>query len=214
MNERVDVVLGFDPGGKGNFGWSICKIAGGQLGIIKTGVASHAKEVMERVSAALPGNARVLAAGIDAPMFWSGTGNRKVDRVIRDALRKRGCPTKSVLEVNALWGAVLVQGVLLASYLHQEFNAVSITEAHPKVLLCLLDGAESARLTQLANGLPEDERDAVWAAFAAWSMHRRAPGWRNLYWDEPNPILPLKTPVSYWMPIPGGECGRSGDNRR
>ena len=205
MSERIDVVLGFDPGGRGKFGWSICTVGGGKLCILRTGVASHAKEVMERVSAALPGNARVLAAGIDAPMFWSGTGNRKVDRIIRDALRKRGCPTKSVLEVNALWGAVLVQGVLLRSYLRQEFNDVPITEAHPKVLPCLLDGAESAGLTQLANGLPEDERDAVRAAFAAWSMHRRLPGWRNLYWDEPNPILPLRTPVSYWMPIPREE---------
>ncbi len=203
MSERIDVVLGFDPGGAGNFGWSICKIAGGQLGIIETGVASDALEAIKKVSAALPSNVRVLAAGIDAPMFWSRAGNRTVDGIIREELSGRGCPTKSVLEVNSLWGAVLVQGILLASYLHQEFNAVPITEAHPKVLLCLLDDSESAQLAPLIRGISnEHKRDAVTAAYAAWSMHRRTPGWRNLYWDEPNPILPLRTPVSYWMPIP------------
>ena len=216
MNERVDVVLGFDPGGKGNFGWSICEIARGQLGIIETGVASDALEVMERVSAARPGNARVLAAGIDAPMFWSKTGGREVDPIIREAIKRRGCSTAAgtVQHVNSLRGACLVQGVLLGLYLHQKFNDVPITEAHPKALLRLLDDSDSARLTELTDGRSEHERDAVLAAFAAWSMHRRAPGWKNLYWDEPKPILPLETPVSYWMPIPGGECGRSGDNRR
>ena len=214
MSERVDVVLGFDPGGKGKFGWSICTVGGGQLCIRKTGVASHALDVIRMVSSRLPSNARVLAAGIDAPMFWSDTGNRRIDRVIREELKRRGLPARSVLEVNALWGAVLVQGILLASYLYQEFNAVPITEAHPKVLLHLLEESESARLTELAAGRSEHERDAVVAAFAAWSMHRRAPGWRNLYWDEPNPILPLKTPVSYWMPIPAGECVRGADDGR
>ena len=206
MNERVDGVLGFDPGGRGNFGWSICTVGGGQLCILQTGVASHAKEVIERLSAALPGNARVLAAGIDAPMFWSGTGNRKVDRIIRDELKRRGLPARAVQEVNALWGAVLAQGVLLGTYIHQEFNDVPITEAHPKVLLQLPGAAIPCRLRskleQLRIERSEHERDAVVAAFAAWSMHRRAPGWRNLYWDEPSPILPLGTPVSYWMPIP------------
>lgn len=214
MNERVDVVLGFDPGGRKKFGWSICKIAGGQLDIIETGVASDALEVIRTVSAALPSSVRVLAAGIDAPMFWSRAGNRTVDGIIREELSGRGYPTRSVLEVNQLWGVVLVQGVLLGSYIHQEFNAVPITEAHPKVLLRLLEESESARLTELTDDRSEHERDAVVAAFAAWSMHRRAPGWRNLYWDEPNPILPLGTPVSYWMPIPGGECGRGADGRR
>ena len=213
MSERVDVALGFDPGGRGKFGWSICKITGGQLRILKTGVASHAKEVIETVSAALPANARVLAAGIDAPMFWSDIGGRQVDKIVREAITHHGCRTApgTVQHVNALWGAVLVQGVLLGSYIHQEFN-VPITEAHPKALLWLLCAEESAQLTQLTNGRSEDERDAVLAAFAAWSMHRRSPGWRNLYWDEPKPILPLETPVSYWVPIP--QVSSEGGGRR
>ena len=210
MSERVDVVLGFDPGGAGNFGWSICTVGGGQLCTLQNGVSepragSDQKEY--RLSSSI-GNARVLAAGIDAPMFWSKTGGREVDPIIREAIKRSwtvALHQASVQHVNALRGACLVQGVLLGSYLHQEFNAVPITEAHPKALLWLLCPKESAQLTQLTNGRSEHERDAVLAAFAAWSMHRRTPGWRNLYWDEPNPILPLRTPVSYWMPIPAGE---------
>lgn len=203
MDERVDVVLGFDPGGAGNFGWSICTVGGGQLCTLQTGVASHALEAIRTVSSKLPLDARVVAAGIDAPMFWSNIGGRQVDKIVREAITHHGCKTAPgiVQHVNALRGACLVQGVLLGSYLHQEFS-VPITEAHPKALLWLLCPEESAQLTRLTNGRSEHERDAVLAAFAAWSMHRRTPGWRNLYWDEPNPILPLGTPVSYWMPIP------------
>ena len=205
MDERVDVVLGFDPGGRGKFGWSICEIVGGQLGIIETGVASDALEVIGTVSAALPSNVRVLAAGIDAPMFWSDTGTRRVDRIVKEAVRMHGGRPLVVLAVNGLRGAVLVQGVLLGSHIHQELN-VPITEAHPTALLQLPGAAIPCRLRaeleQLRIERSEHERDAVVAAFAAWSMHRRTPGWRNLYWDEPNPILPLRTPVSYWMPIP------------
>ena len=35
MNEQVAIVLGFDPGGRGKFGWSICKIDGEQLCILR-----------------------------------------------------------------------------------------------------------------------------------------------------------------------------------
>ncbi len=204
MSERVAVVLGFDPGGAEKFGWSICPIDGGELGILKTGVASDALEVIRAVSSVLPPNTRVLAAGIDAPMFWSTTGTREVDPIIRDEIQRRGCGTASstVQHPNSLRGACLVQGVLLGRYIRQRFNDVPITEAHPKALLWLLDDTERDRLNRLTNGLSEDKRDAVLAAFAAWSMYRRAQGWRNLYLDEPNPILPLGTPVSYWMPIP------------
>ena len=209
MNEQVDIVLGFDPGGANNYGWSICKIDNCSLSIYKTGVASHAKEVIETVSAALPPNARVLAAGIDAPMFWSDIGGRQVDKIVREAITHHGCRTApgTVQHVNALRGAVLVQGVLLGSYVHQKFN-VPITEAHPTALLQLPGAAIPcrlrAKLERLGNERSEHERDAVLAAFAAWSMHNRSPGWRNLYCEEPNPILPLETPISYWMPIPEG----------
>ena len=54
----------------------------------------------------------------------------------------------------------------------------------------------------------EHELDATYAAYAAWRMHQRLQGqmngWHNLYPGEPeaNLVLPLGTPVSYWMPIP------------
>ena len=89
-----------------------------------------------------------------------------------------------------------MQGLLLASYLWEEFK-VPITEVHSKAALWLLD-SEVKRDQELT----EDTPDAVVAAFAAYCMHTEAPGWRNIYLEEPNPVLPLGTPVSYWLPIP------------
>ena len=90
----MDVILGFDPGGKtrSKFGWCICQSGNEQLRVWKTGRATNAKDALEKVSAALPPSARVIASGIDAPMFWTNTGERRVDRIIRDAGIGKECP--------------------------------------------------------------------------------------------------------------------------
>ena len=95
-----------------------------------------------------------------------------------------------------------MQGVLLGKYLHQTYN-VRITEAHPKVLLHLLTHlGQAGVIGTLTAGLEAHQRDATLAAFAAWSMHKQSPGWRDIYRDESNPVQPFDTPVAYWMPIP------------
>lgn len=90
----MDVILGFDPGGKtgSKFGWCICQSDTGQLRVWKTGRSTNAKDALEKVSAELPPSARVIASGIDAPMFWTNTGERRVDSIIRDAGRGNECP--------------------------------------------------------------------------------------------------------------------------
>ena len=90
----------------------------------------------------------------------------------------------------------MVQGLLLASSLWEHFRA-PITETHPKALLWLLD-PELKRIHELT----EHTQDAIVSAYAAWSMYNASPGWRDLYLEELTPLLPLGTPVSYWMPIP------------
>lgn len=196
MNEPIEIFLGFDPGGEGNFGWSICREDGDQLRQITAGLADHAEDALEKVMYRLPhSDVAVVAAGIDAPLFWNRKGNRGIDGVIREAARPA-----NVLAVNSLWGAVLVQGVLLAEALHQNFDALEITEAHPNALRALLDPFPP-ELNQF-RGESEHEWDARAAAYAAWCMHRQAEGWWDLSSREPNPVLPLGTPVSYWMPIP------------
>ena len=244
MVGTVDVILGFEPGGKtgSKFGWCICQSDTGQLRVCKTGRATNAEDALKQVSSGLPPSARVIASGIDAPMFWTNTGERKVDSIIRDAGEGKKCPNPehrppakikrcpyplNVQEINSLWGACLAQGVLLGKLLHgcRRFDA-PITEAHPKALLCLL-GKCRADLDKLVQGVEkilcpicrpspnkpvqvakdkpcpsEDVEDAVLAAYAAWSMHKKSRGWRDLLLEERDYVLPFGTPVSYWMPIP------------
>lgn len=196
MNEPVEIFLGFDPGGEGNFGWSICRSEADQFWQITAGLADHAEDAVEKVLFHLPhSTVTVVAAGIDAPLFWSRKGNREIDKVVRAASRPA-----NVLEVNSLWGAVLVQGVLLAESLHKHFDTLPITEAHPKALRELL--VDLPDMLHHINGESEHEWDARTAAYAAWAMCRALPGWWDLSSREPNPVLPLGTPVSYWMPIP------------
>ena len=204
-------ILGFDPGGEGKFGWGICKVSHGQLQRpLKTGLADDAcgalLEVKQELGRYSPsGNLPVLAAGIDAPMFWSKRGNRTVDDVLRDTL-KDSLPKIRVLAVNSLWGAVLVQGMLVGKYLREEWRDLKITEAHPNALWYLLRHSEQSEVVKMVEHattrLVNDERDATLAAVAAWAMIQESPKWQNLYDLECDPVQPFDTPVSYWMPIP------------
>lgn len=217
MSEALDVVLGFDPGGKGGFGWSVCSVVDGALQPPPvTGLADEAKQALGRVCEALKtrttvGDARILAAGIDAPLYWSYGSGRRVDDVVREALRATGFPTPSgtVQHFNSLKGSCTIQGAMLAKALHESWE-IKITETHPKALEHLLKSPAHLEMLEimerLTRELPRDryahERDATLSALAAWAMHGRAPGWRNLRGQEPDPVQPFGTPVSYWMPIP------------
>ena len=88
-------------------------------------------------------------------MFWTNTGERAADCTINDAMKTKGCKNRrgkqsqTVIPVNALMGACLVQGVLLGRLLHgcRRFDA-PITEVYPGALLCLL-GKCRHRLNEL-----------------------------------------------------------------
>ena len=206
MNEAMDVFLGFDPGGEEHFGWSICCYdrETNRFEVLDSGVANSAREVLEAVMRSLlyiglP-NESCRAAGIDAPLFYNRAGDdRIIDQIIRAELIHQGHNWATVISVNALRGACLQQGVLLADLLHGEFE-IPITEAHPTALSRL-----DEHMVDLIDGLPDDnhphERDATFAAYAAWRMHERADGWNDLLPGEPDTFFPLRGPVSYWMPI-------------
>lgn len=196
MGEPVEVFLGFDPGGIGKFGWSICwENCEGEFVQRDSGIGNCAGEVVTAVLGELPPNSRVLAAGIDAPLFWDRTGSmyRRADEIIQEA---GGHP----VAINGLYGAVVAQGVLLAGLLCQHFGNLAITEAFPGALRGLLDPLPT--VLNPAEGETAHERDARTGAYAAWAMWNGLDGWRNLFWAEPDPFLLLEQPVSYWMPIP------------
>lgn len=214
MLEPEGFILGFDPGGANNFGWSVCKTDGVTLSLAsKPGCADNAQKAFDAVQEKTielsyegPEKLRVLAAGIDAPMLWGQGGNRAVDKAIRKELRKRPLSAEEesprVLAVNSLWGSVLVQGILLAKYLY-DAHKLNITETHPKALLQLLRETDDGKeLDDLIEGLGnEHERDATVSAFAAWKMQMKADGWKDIY--KPYTDLgdpPFGVPSGYWMP--------------
>ena len=223
MAERIGLILGFDPGGRNQFGWSVCTTDGEGLSKVKRGqgCADNAQEAFEAVQGRIEelrseegASLGVLAAGIDSPLLWGQKGNRKLDEDIRKALKKaqkrqRFWPKKRarVLAVNSLWGAVLVQGVLLGKCLHDKYGPdLQITETHPKALLQLLKGeADGKILDSLIDGIKNEHvRDATVSAFAAWKKQKKADGdgWKDLYklhCDLGDP--PLDVPSTYWMPI-------------
>ena len=215
MTEPSGFVLGFDPGGKGRFGWSVCSTSGGTLlPTPKTGLADDALDALDAVRNALrhrdsDGQRSVLAAGIDAPLFWSTRGNRVVDDVLRRLLKTNGYPPRklggTVQQVNSLRGACLVQGVLLCSSLREKWD-IPLSEAHPKALRYLLlksgESSQADMVQGLTAGLDDHELDATLSAVAAWAMIHRPQGWRDLYCQEPSPVHPLDTSVGYWMPNP------------
>lgn len=213
MPQPTGFILGFDPGGIGRFGWSVCRATNGTLQPLpKTGLANDAWDALNQVKSALgsagtQGATQVLAAGIDAPMFWTKSGNRTVDDIVRQALKDHRFPTPggTVQQINSLRGACLVQGILLGKHLTVEWP-IEITEAHPRALHYLLRHSgqtEAMKMVQhLTEKLADHELDATLSAVAAWALLYKPPGWRNLYEEESGPVQPFDTSVSYWMPIP------------
>jgi predicted nuclease with RNAse H fold len=119
--------FGADPGGALAFGVALLRPDGS----FDTAVVSCADEAIAWLAKT---GASIEAAGIDAPLWWSSgrTGFRKSDQRIRNGYDGLG---STVLSLNSLWGAALVQGVMMAVLLRERFGDVSITECHPKALL-------------------------------------------------------------------------------
>ena len=214
--EGMYVVLGFDPGGDAQFGWAVLeRTDAGLLRSRAKGTAGHAEAALRDTLAHIGPKDRVLGAGIDSPMYWTGTGQRTADRAVRNAITRQGARAASgtVQHPNSLRGACVVQGPVLALLLRRAFPDVLITEAHPKALLWLLGVARKDRPAEAVTGAElshfvessalngEHERDAVIAALAARGMVDQLPGWVDLVNDEVNPIF-IAGPVGYWVPLP------------
>ena len=169
-------VLGFDPGGEDHFGWSICEVVGSKLNPPtkpRIGLADDAWHAICEVKKALPNNPTVLAAGIDAPLFWSKKLDRKVDGVLRQALRGTKFPKLklggTVQTVNSLRGSCVVQGPLLAWHLRDAWDHLQITESHPRALCHLLDHLGQRNMVKyLTAGLADYPRDPQLCLCGCW----------------------------------------------
>ena len=216
MPELMNLFLGFDPGGagrsrgRGNFGWSICYEAGGQLERVETGLARESWDAISQVRIEVERynrrhGGRVRAVGIDAPLFWTRTARREVDSIIEQQSGMKPLP------INSLYGATVVQGPLLVKHINDIWGSLPITESYPKALGYLLaqggNAAEYQMVQRLVVGLNPDpkesyERDATLCAVSAWAAARQPADWQNLYQQEVDPIMPFGIPVGYWMPMP------------
>ena len=217
MSTTQEIVLGFDPGGVRHFGWSICEFAGGELQPpFATGVANDARAALAKTREKIPDGATVLASGIDSPLFWTGTGRRDVDFIVRRALSCNefdpAAVNGTVQHPNSLKGACIAQGPLLARHLSETWRALIISESHPRALRHLVHHIGqpnvAARVEGLIAGLVRDSsfehrRDATLAAVSAWAALNGDPlVWQDLYRKEPDRIPLFGIDVSYWMPIP------------
>lgn len=210
------VILGFDPGGKNQFGWCVAQGTNdGHLQLRASDIASNADEAVTAALSKAVDFGRVEAAGIDSPLFWVADGDRKADKSIRNAMKRLGAINVggTVQQVNSLRGACLSQGIMAAHLLRRELPEIRITESHPKALLWLLRVARIKRpVVEIGIGhlvdfiesesprLSDHERDAALGAVAALAMINKRSGWRDLYREENNAFTPV-SPVEYWMPI-------------
>lgn len=211
------LIIGLDPGGKNQFGWCISeKIDVGRVRVRQAGAADHAADVMKKIRQYVGNGSEVAAAAIDAPLFWVENGERRADQLIRAAMTARGASSVSgtVQQLNSLWGACLVQGIMAARGLRNFAPHIRLTESHPKALLWLIRVASSRRrvvdvgMRDLTEHIEcdiqtfsEHERDAAVGAVAALAMLDGTAGWRDLAAEEPEKFAPV-APVEYWMPLP------------
>lgn len=196
MSEKY--FIGFDPGGANAFGWAVLLEYNANLEVIQSSIASTATEAFSQASAACP--TPPLAVGIDAPLFWSPSGDRNADRKVRRMVCDQGGSSGTVSHVNSLRGACLVQGVLIGKMINKAWPEAQITEAHPKALLAI--SSTSRRFIKRLQLTPsEHERDAALAAFSARQFADKSIGWLNLALNEKDDIFHPVTPkVAYWFP--------------
>ena len=145
MPDPKGFILGFDPGGAGHFGWSICETVMANydhpqktesawqttLGVRWT----RCKEPCRITHTSLPRELMPRCSG-------ARRGDRTVDVVLRKALRETKFPRPklggTIQTANSLRGACVVQGLLLAKYLSETSWGLTITESHPRALSHLL----------------------------------------------------------------------------
>lgn len=190
-------IVGFDPGGHGNFGWCITPDSAAMpLKPVASGLANNAHAAVQAALSAVPSNGVLGAAGIDAPLFWSRTGPRNADIVVRAAIGRAGAPhpAGTVQDVNSLRGACLAQGLLAAVMLREVYPALPLTEAHPKALRWMRSS------TQAIAANSEHERDAMLSSIAAWALLHELSDWQDLYPEEPSPFTPLGGAIHYVVP--------------
>ena len=159
----TNLFLGFDPGGEGAFGWSVCTDVDGSLQRHpKTGLANHAGDAVNQVQWAIENDDSlrdlpIRGVGIDAPLLvHRRKGNRNIDSNLRERLKRKKFPPVraggTVQEVNSLRGGATVQAGLLLTHLIEKPWAqdMKITESHPTAFRYLLSHVSQPEMVTTA----------------------------------------------------------------
>lgn len=215
QSEGKKYLVGFDPGGKGNFGWCVIEDRHElPVRVICVDVADHANGAVDAAHGVVQEErGTVIGVGIDAPLFWVANGCREVDQNLRQGIRARGAPNAAgtVQQVNSLRGACLAQGMLVGVLSRRQTSGVPVSESHPKTMLWLLGYnpaqtglPELPNLFTLPQGQPVAEehlRDAALACLSAWAMVHKDHEWADISVNGQEERFSLITsPLDYWMP--------------
>jgi len=194
----MNTFIGIDPGGVNAFGWCVMDAALPALSVNRmvTGTCSGISEAISEIEGIC--ETQPVGAGIDAPLYWALSGERKSDQKIRKAVAKAGGSPSTVGHVNSLRGACLVQGVLSAVCLTEKFPQIAITESHPKALLSVWPRAvEFVRQFEFST---DHGRDAAIGAYAAFAFFSQWSQWADLVELEESCFIPSGGKVAYWFP--------------
>ena len=167
VSGRQSVWTGADPGGKRKFGVAALF----EDGEVESERVSCAREAVDWIDER---RFNPLGVGVDAPLWWSSgpSGWRHADQWL---ICQYPQAQKTVMPINSIRGAVLIQGFLFAAEFRRRFPNLAVTEAHPKLVLHARNQtfdalAQEFGLTmdsQIVDEENDDRRDAILAALAA-----------------------------------------------
>jgi hypothetical protein len=80
-------LVGFDPGGDEQFGWCVIEGTTRPLSLVHSGCVSDAAAAVDAVVRAVGVRSRIDGVGIDGPLFWTPSGRRRVDWIVREAIK-------------------------------------------------------------------------------------------------------------------------------
>jgi len=223
-------IVGFDPGGKGKFGWCIIPVNafvgqgtptdldpknvignesqnGSQSGtnLVKGGTVANATSAFTAIQNHLSASDSIVAVGIDAPLSYDGRNDRQIDIKLRNTWQTI---QKSIMRVNSLRGACLAQGAVIAQLMTNHFKSTVISESHPRIIMEWLAIGPATGFCTKFHQTSDDWRqcDICCAGFAAYSaaaayQAKNGSSWQN--WTNHYQHQQNQynvVPHDYWLP--------------
>ena len=175
-------IVGYDPGGNWRHGFALLRIFDGKPASISTKTLPNSEAVIAAIKK-IPTEA-ILGLGVDMLSCWcTGSGGwRPADIWLRE---KYPAVRKGIIAPNALFGAMVINGMSVLIEAANTYRGITLSETHPKVLYYALtqkkynyaeqhaemDSFLSKKLGNLKLGNPNVRNDHEWdAAISAYAL--------------------------------------------